>query len=125
MTCTQPGCTGSILDGYCDVCGMAADSMASAGGPPAAPASPAAALTKSAVEGRDPCHQPGCTGKVLDGYCDVCGSPAVPNVRVSELAALAEEQPLGTDETTSATAASRVASAAIGSRRAGTSGTHA
>ena len=22
--CTQPGCTGQILDGYCDVCGMAA-----------------------------------------------------------------------------------------------------
>lgn len=26
MTCTQPGCSGSILDGYCDVCGMAAQS---------------------------------------------------------------------------------------------------
>ena len=23
MTCTQPGCTGEIVDGYCDVCGMA------------------------------------------------------------------------------------------------------
>ena len=23
MTCTQPGCPGSIVDGYCDVCGMA------------------------------------------------------------------------------------------------------
>jgi serine/threonine-protein kinase PknG len=24
MNCPQPGCTGSIVDGYCDVCGMAA-----------------------------------------------------------------------------------------------------
>ena len=22
-----------------------------------------------------PCTQPGCTGTVVDGYCDVCGSP--------------------------------------------------
>ena len=31
--CTQPGCTGQILDGYCDVCGMAA-SAAPAGAAP-------------------------------------------------------------------------------------------
>ena len=31
--CTQPGCTGQILDGYCDVCGMAA-SAAPVGGAP-------------------------------------------------------------------------------------------
>jgi serine/threonine-protein kinase PknG len=41
MNCAQPGCTGSIVDGYCDVCGMApapspAPSPASA--PAAAPA---------------------------------------------------------------------------------------
>ncbi len=28
MRCTQPGCTGTIVDGYCDVCGMAAASAA-------------------------------------------------------------------------------------------------
>ena len=22
------------------------------------------------------CTQPGCTGRIVDGYCDVCGSPA-------------------------------------------------
>ena len=33
MRCTQPGCSGSILDGYCDVCGMAAS--AGAAGEPA------------------------------------------------------------------------------------------
>ena len=32
VACTQPGCTGTIQDGYCDVCGLA----------PAAPAAPAA-----------------------------------------------------------------------------------
>ena len=31
--CTQPGCTGTIVDGYCDVCGL----------PPNAPATPVAA----------------------------------------------------------------------------------
>src|SRR5688572_18698053 len=36
------------------------------------------------------CTQPGCTGKAVDGYCDVCGSPAaaVPFV-LAETAALA------------------------------------
>ncbi len=28
MKCTQPGCTGNIVDGYCDICGMAAASGA-------------------------------------------------------------------------------------------------
>ncbi len=37
VRCTQRGCSGSISDGYCDVCGMAAES-------PASP-SPAAAVT--------------------------------------------------------------------------------
>ena len=31
--CTQPGCTGQILDGYCDVCGMAASAAPAAGRP--------------------------------------------------------------------------------------------
>ncbi|MFI0450574.1 tetratricopeptide repeat protein [Actinomadura sp. 6N118] len=64
--CTQPGCTGSFQDGYCDVCGN----------PPAAvsaPAPPAAAAPPMAAPGR--CAQPGCTGTLQDGYCDVCGMP--------------------------------------------------
>ncbi len=32
MTCTQPGCSGTITDGYCDVCGMAAEPGTSAPG---------------------------------------------------------------------------------------------
>jgi len=43
MTCTQPGCTGSIVDGYCDVCGMAA----------AAPSARAAARAAGSVVSPD------------------------------------------------------------------------
>lgn len=138
--CTQPGCTGSILDGYCDVCGMAGDSPAPGASAPVASApvstpgaslgapagvAPAATSKRARAANGDPCQQPGCTGKILDGYCDVCGSPALPGARVAEAAAIAESQPLSGREGTSATAASRVQSAAIGSKRAGTSGSYA
>lgn len=45
--CTQPGCTGGIVDGYCDVCGMAASSAPAATTLPTAgaPAAPGAATT--------------------------------------------------------------------------------
>ncbi|WP_240044371.1 serine/threonine protein kinase [Nocardioides albidus] len=132
--CTQPGCTGSIVDGYCDVCGMPGVSAGSATPSPAV-ASPigdsgtvkapiaAAVAGNPASVAASTCQQPGCTGTILDGYCDVCGSPAVPGARVAEAAAIAETQPLSGREGTSATAASRVQSAAIGSKRAGASGT--
>jgi serine/threonine-protein kinase PknG len=71
MRCTQPGCTGTIVDGYCDVCG-------SPGPVSTSPAS--SAVSANAVATPDssgaPCNQPGCTGTIVDGYCDVCGSPA-------------------------------------------------
>ncbi|GAA3674889.1 serine/threonine-protein kinase [Nocardioides ginsengisoli] len=131
--CTQPGCTGSIVDGYCDVCGMPGDGGTTT--PAAATAtvkSPIAAAAgsngvsvpsaRAAAPNGSPCQQPGCTGKILDGYCDVCGTPAVPGAKVAEVAALAESQPLSGREGTSATAASRVQSAAIGSKRAGSTG---
>ena len=57
MNCTQPGCTGQIEDGYCNVCG-----------------SPGAVAEATVVAGR--CAQPGCTGQIEDGYCNVCGTPA-------------------------------------------------
>ncbi len=63
MKCAQPGCTGAIVDGYCDVCGLAGSSAvtapsiagtptvvptgAPAGGPSAAPAGTAS--TRSAT----------------------------------------------------------------------------
>src|SRR5947208_2660079 len=86
-SCTQPGCTGTIVDGYCDVCGSpgpAAATTAStattpayvspprvAGAAPAAPPAPAPAAVGNGAR----CTQPGCTGTIVDGYCDVCGSP--------------------------------------------------
>jgi serine/threonine-protein kinase PknG len=106
MKCTQPGCSGTISDGYCDVCGMAA---APAAGTPAPAAAPVAAADGAR------CTQPGCTGAILDGYCDVCGSLAVSVAH--------EAQPLSGGDASVATSASKVQSAAIGSRLAQTSGT--
>lgn len=129
--CTQPGCTGSIVDGYCDVCGMpgAGGTSTPAAASPIADSGTVKAPIAAAVAGNpasvaaSTCQQPGCTGTILDGYCDVCGTPAVPGARVAEAAALAEAQPLSGREGTSATAASRVQSAAIGSKRAGAGST--
>jgi hypothetical protein len=89
--CTQPGCTGRIVDGYCDVCGspagaaafVPAGSAASAASP--APAVDAGLTAVGRASGSSPrpnnglipaCTQPGCTGTIVDRYCDVCGSPA-------------------------------------------------
>jgi hypothetical protein len=91
--CTQPSCTGTIVDGYCDVCGSPAGAVPFVPAEAAAPArSPAPAegpgLTAvgrgAAGSSPDPkgeglntaCAEPGCAGKIVDGYCDVCGSPA-------------------------------------------------
>ncbi len=119
-SCTQPGCTGNVVDGYCDVCGMAGDALAD-GGTVKAPIAAAVAGSPASVAAAT-CQQPGCTGTILDGYCDVCGSPAVPNAKVAEVSALAEAQPMSGHEGSTATAASRVQSAAIGSKRASASG---
>src|SRR3954471_8467373 len=48
MTCTQPGCTGQIVDGYCDLCGMA-PAVQLVASPVSAQASPAAAQASSAT----------------------------------------------------------------------------
>ena len=85
-TCTQPGCTGSIVDGYCDICGSpGSDDTPSVptgvSPPPSARVQPS--LSPGAPSGFAPptsslpgaCTQPGCTGRIVDGYCDVCGSP--------------------------------------------------
>ncbi len=91
--CTQPGCTGTILDDYCDVCGspasavpyVSAEAAASAGSPASAEGPGLTAVGWGAGgSSRDPkdeglntaCTEPGCTGTIVDGYCDVCGSPA-------------------------------------------------
>ena len=70
--CTQPGCPGTIVDGYCDVCGSPGPVETS----PAAPSTVSADVAASPSLDGSPCTQPGCTGTIVDGYCDVCGSPA-------------------------------------------------
>ena len=77
LTCTQPGCTGTILDGYCDVCGSPAATPTAtpyAAPSPGAPA-PTGAFTGASTGAAGACQQPGCSGTVVDGYCDVCGTP--------------------------------------------------
>ena len=111
MKCTQPGCPGTIVDGYCDVCGSPGPAEASA-----APSrvSGHAATATAGVDGA-PCTQPGCTGTVIDGYCDVCGTPA------AEAQPGADDQaPLSAGAPASAitTGSSRLQSTALGSQRA-------
>jgi hypothetical protein len=80
--CTQPRCIGTIVDGYCDVCGSPAV---------AAPFVPAAARIST------DCTQPVCTGIIVDGYCDVCGSPAgaVPFISTAAAASAASSTSAG------------------------------
>ena len=101
--CTQPGCTGNILDGYCDVCGS-----------PAAPANPPIpSVPIGAAAGQ--CTQPGCGGTIVDGYCDVCGSPGAD---APAAAAGIAETP-----STVSRASNRLASTALGSARTSAGGT--
>jgi serine/threonine-protein kinase PknG len=48
MNCAQPGCAGQIVDGYCDVCGMAPARAAPPAPSPSPPVPPSSALTISA-----------------------------------------------------------------------------
>jgi serine/threonine-protein kinase PknG len=108
--CTQPGCTGKIEDGYCDVCGSPAASGATGG---------------SAVTGRPgisgapkpsgACTQPDCSGTVVDGYCDVCGTPAGGGSGSASL------DPISSASTVSR-ASNRLASTPLGSARATAAG---
>jgi len=116
MRCTQPGCTGSIVDGYCDVCGspgaVAGASAVSGGGAASVMSVPTGQLSGA-------CRQPGCTGSIIDGYCDVCGSPAEAAADVSG-GLPGEEQTAPVSTITRGS--SRLGSAAIGSQRASGSG---
>ncbi|MET0999425.1 MAG: tetratricopeptide repeat protein [Marmoricola sp.] len=107
--CTQPGCTGNILDGYCDVCGSPA-------APTASPATGSRTTGTPIGSATGACTQPGCSGTFLDGYCDVCGSPAG--------APSAAGTPAGVGETASTVsrASNRIASTALGSARAAAGG---
>ncbi len=132
--CQEPGCTGSILDGYCDVCGTPGAAPPTAPAPSTAPAPPAQTTSEeeepitpaarpqpqhqSAVPNGTPCGQPGCTGHILDGYCDVCGTAAE-----SESAEAGPDgSPIGA---TRSTASNRLSATVMGSARARQTGTRA
>ena len=68
MRCRQPGCTGTVVDGYCDVCGMPGDAVTMPVGRGTPGRRPSATPS-------GPCRQPGCPGSIVDGYCDTCGMP--------------------------------------------------
>jgi len=117
--CTQPGCTGTIVDGYCDVCGSPGPVSAS----PAAAAPSGSSVQQGAVTPASfgtRCTQPGCTGTIVDGYCDVCGSPAEP---ASESAA-EDQAPISAGGAVSAITrgSSRLQSTALGSQRVADNG---
>jgi serine/threonine-protein kinase PknG len=66
------------------------------------------------------CAQPGCTGTILDGYCDVCGSPEG-SAGTSPLAgdvSAATAAGIGGSASTVSRASNRLASTALGSARA-------
>ena len=113
--CAQPGCTGAVLDGYCDVCGSPGPvETATAGG------------SMGGASGR--CAQPGCTGMVVDGYCDVCGSPGSPGETGSEgvsptgVSVATMPAALVQSPSTVSRASNQLASTALGSARAGAAG---
>jgi len=72
MRCTRSGCGGTILDGYCDTCGLAAKPAAAPTAAPAASAAPRQAPAPAV----NTCSRPGCGGTIMDGYCDTCGLAA-------------------------------------------------
>jgi hypothetical protein len=79
-----------IVDGYCDICGSLAGAVpfvlaaASATSPAHAAGPGLSAVRQEAgspsrprnVGLRRACMQPACTGTIVDGYCNICGSPA-------------------------------------------------
>ncbi len=131
-TCTEPGCTGTYEDGYCNVCGApetpvaqrsgsASTSSGATGGSGSSGATGAGSgPTAKVVAGVDglPCGQPGCSGTIEDGYCNVCGTPAGEAAGPS---APAGSDPSGASRSvpSSATSSSRLSSSPIGSARAG------
>ena len=109
--CTQPGCPGTIVDGYCDVCG----SPGPVGSSPEAPTAGGAQDTATPDSSGTRCTQPGCPGTIVDGYCDVCGSPAAP----ADTPAAEDQTPLSAGGAVSAITggSARLQSTALGSQR--------
>ncbi|HEV2633747.1 MAG TPA: tetratricopeptide repeat protein [Actinocrinis sp.] len=113
VKCARPGCAGTIEDGYCDTCGMAAAPASAGAGTGALGAVAGAGASSRSVSvsvgavagGRARCRRPGCAGTIEDGYCDTCGMAALP----------------GTGRPAGNTASNRTASSRTGSSRTSTS----
>ncbi|MBA8949393.1 tetratricopeptide repeat protein [Actinomadura namibiensis] len=71
--CTEPGCSGTVQDGYCVECGMPPSSAPAPGTTSGDGAVPGGGGAPSAAPDR--CAQPGCGGTIADGYCLTCGEP--------------------------------------------------
>jgi serine/threonine-protein kinase PknG len=123
--CQQPGCTGTVVDGYCDVCGTpgvgatqttgstAEDDDDGSGLPPAVQQ----VITSNIPNGM-PCNQPGCKGRILDGYCDTCGASG----ESEPVSAATGPAGVSSSPSTMSRASNRLASTALGSARAGLGG---
>ncbi|MFI7002235.1 tetratricopeptide repeat protein [Nocardia sp. NPDC050175] len=83
-TCTEPGCTGTIEDGYCAVCGTApaeattVHSTAAQAKLTQARAANATTESTTVESVHRQCTEPGCGGTIIDGYCEVCGTAPAP-----------------------------------------------
>ena len=91
--------------------------------PPGRPSPPAPPPRRSPTA--QPCTQPGCPGNIVDGYCDVCGSPAAAPAPGS--AADLDRGPVDSGQvagvgSTITRGSSRLGSTALGSSRAVASG---
>jgi len=81
VPCGRPGCAGTVVDGYCDRCGLApvagVPAHAAVGAPVATPAPAPVAVpdlgTPDPRRSAGGCGRAGCAGTVVDGYCDRCG----------------------------------------------------
>jgi serine/threonine-protein kinase PknG len=65
------------------------------------------------------CTQPGCSGTILDGYCDVCGSPAAAAAAPERESVATAPAGIGQAPSTVSRASNRLASTALGSARTG------
>ena len=88
IACAQPGCTGSILDGYCDICGS-----------PGGPAQPSSGT--------------GSSGTGSSGTTPLAGRPSG-----VDLSAATQPAGIGSSASTVSRASNRLSSTALGSARA-------
>lgn len=105
LPCTQPGCTGAILDGYCDVCGS-----------PAAQSPAGAATVGGAVGGT----VGGTVTATVTGTA--AGRAAVGSVSVATVPSLTSPAADAQTSSTVSHTSNRLASTALGSARVGASG---